>query len=419
MQRRSLLRGGAAASLLIATRVQAGDDADGLEAPAFLDELEALSTPALRSQVNSKGYQVNFARIPDAWDLISQSALVTQAKADRALYNKLSERDLPRWPALRNSPDYAHLSNYVPKRAEFDLTSDCLDFIVTRNRFKLNPEPAKSGDVVVFSLRGCQLAPGILQGAWSKSHRLIAATPNHRETRCVMALWRRSDGAISVYRGSSVPVGEEMFSALRFEGLGASLLPTGLYRYRVGTHNASKPLARQQPGALLNQDRYVVLRTARDLVYDPYAKTACWTLGAAHNIHASGSSYNLERFNSAGCQVICGYYRTENGARLATGDWAKFQAEAKLFSAPSDRMYQLIVLTGHELALSAMQRAEIASSYYRLRPGSSGPEVEALQRKLGLPNSIVDGYFGADTTFAVLERCKASKGEYSSHIWEG
>lgn len=286
--------------------------------------------------------------------------------------------------------------------------------------------------VRVIGIRGCQLANGAALSDWARTHTLRVATPDHIHQRCLLGLWRPSDGMIRLYRASTVPQVGNMFACLgAAKGWGTSLLPTGFYRYRAGIHKASTP-ERRQTGALLAEDQYIVLRTGNDLNYDPFQPFDVWTYGAAHNIHAAGRNLKNPRFDSSGCQVIQGWY--QDAARLkADGPFDQFRRDAGLADAdglpkaaerPGKGTYEYMLVTGHEVAMAAQGGADFAS-YKILRPGSQGPRVSAAQAELyrrvprvfGKP-LIPDGYFTPAMSFASLidKRLNGPEREYASPI---
>ncbi len=405
-----------------------GDEFDGLE-PAFLDEIDALNETGTRAQITVLGDKIDFSKIPDVADQIIRSQVVAEAQNGKKAYAQLPEALLPKWPAVDKAPDYFYMAGYKPSAPEFRLTGALLDQLAENNSFKLPGTPGGPADfmpIVPFGLRGCEIADQSPMKPFAAEQALRVVEPSHRETRCVMGVWDRARNQISVYRASTLPSGIEAFMALRAGGYGASLLPTGLYDYKVGVHNARKAgRGADQPGALVHLGDYIVLRTAKDLVFDPYAATTGWTHGAAHNVHSSGTSHSLQNFDSAGCQVVCGWYSGQYDQRAAIGNWAQFQRDAGLASAAgkplsSGPKYKYLLLTGLEAAL--YQQSADFQDYYKqlglLRPGSSGHQVASRKTRL-LKRDTVSNVFDAETTIAVLEQYKASPkyNEYASHIY--
>lgn len=324
------------------------------------------------------------------------------------------------WPASDRAPDYEHLSLFGSTPDTFFLSPSILETLADRNSFKLD----RSRPVILFGLRGCSLVGSARSADWAPGHNLKVVEPSHVDSHCVMGVWRQADNLLAVFQASTVPAVSAMYMDLVNQGAGTSLLPTGLYSYRLGTHRKSKP-TRIQRAALINQERYVVLRTAKELVLDPWAKTTIWTEGSVHNIHAGGGA---TKFSCAGCQVIPGGYQSKDRAK-ATGNWLTFQQAAGLADAtgtplPDDARsrFQYMLLTGREGCIAYHGGPAFENGYYRLRHGSSGPKVARVQKSLlsqradSLPGLIENGQFDIKTSFGVLLTKKLDAGEYRSPI---
>jgi endonuclease G len=303
----------------------------------------------------------------------------------------------------------------------FQLSAAVLNTLAARNHFTVN----EARPVLIFGLRGCKLANGGKSAPWALTHDLEAIDPTHLETRCVMGVLRKSDGMITLFQASTVPAVAAVYkSSGAANGGGTSVLPTGLYAYRIGDHRAAYP-TRIQRAALLIQGEYCVLRTTDDLTYDAFSEGDAWTRGSLHNIHSGGS--NTQRYNSNGCQVIEGGYQGES-RRSAWGPWGDFRAAAGLVDADgaplpaeSRPSYQYMLLTGREAALAYQGGAAFNNAYWRLRHGSGGDRVMALQQRLfstytAIAGARADGDFGKLTSFAVLLDKKESEGEFTSPI---
>jgi hypothetical protein len=340
---------------------------------------------------------------------------IAEIRARRYSAVPVADRPLHSWPAADRAPDYAHLAVLPLKAPAFTLSAGVLRLLAQRNSFGLTKT---SRPVIVFGLRGCRIADGAPSHPWAKEHALEAASPSHLSSSCVLGLWRTADDHIAVYRASTVPAVAHMYMSLGERGVGASLLPTGLYNYSVGTHLASKPKSIQR-GALRIASGYVVLRTAKDLSYDPYADTTAWTRGEAHNIHAGGAA---DVFSCAGCQVVPGGYSGE-GRSVATGQWSTFQTAAGLVDANDSKpSFLYMLLTGQEAALAFHGGAAFENGYYRLRPGSSGGDVADLQKRLikdhpgAVPGLSANGSFDLRTSFAALIDRENQTEEYTSPV---
>jgi hypothetical protein len=78
-----------------------------------------------------------------------------------------------------------------------------------------------------------------------------------------------------------------------------------------------------------------------------------------------------------------------------------------------------MLLTGLEAALFHHGRPDFRDGYRRLRHGSTGEAVGALQARLFpdfAPDARIDRFFGMTTSFAALQDRKRSEGEHTSPI---
>jgi hypothetical protein len=323
------------------------------------------------------------------------------------------------WPNSTRAADYSHLAAFPPGNATFSLTAKLLRELALRNSFELETERP----VIVFGLRGCAIVDGSASRTWGLSHDLIAIEPSHVTSNCVVGVWRTGDDHLAVFRASTVPAVKEIYRGLATGGYGTSILPTGLYRYSAGTHLVKKERSIQR-GALQISGEYLVLRTAKELAYDPFEDTSFWTRGAAHNIHAGG---RVDRFSCAGCQVVPGGY--EDGRLKAKGEWLKFQMAAGLvndegFANAADTYpsFLYMLLTGRECAIASENSSAFKNGYLRLRPGSSGADVIELQKNLisrysaKVKGLTAQGTFDMLTGFGVLIDHQSRFGEYTTPV---
>ena len=325
-------------------------------------------------------------------------------------------REPPAWAALDESNDYEHLGNFTPPASDFELAADDLEFLVARNHFAIPSGHRK----VLFGLRGCQLtaqtAAGntIDQTDWAASHDLRWVLPNHMEPRCVIGVWDRDTSQLRLFRGSTVPEVSYMF-LYRYSIAGCNLLPTGLYRYTVGTHRPTSN--NPQHGAFRQAETVVVVRTGNDLVYKSNDPNEGWELGTpGDNIHAAHFYQRTAPpyFSSAGCQVIAGSHRRDD----VTGPWATFRLAAGLSATPAvtddNRGFRYMLLTGLEAALAAERSDGFVNTYRRVRFGSSGDAARELQQMLGVS---ADGDFRSGSVLALIRQQKAND-EFESGLFQ-
>lgn len=323
------------------------------------------------------------------------------------------------WPEDKMAPDYAHLPAVSQVGLSFTLRAEDLELLTQLNAF---PVEEAGATPILFALRGCLILAGGSgeDGAWRDEVTLKDVRPNHTDTRCTMGVWDRANKKIAVFPGSTVPNTTAIVSWYRKHQSGNMLQP-GLYSYSVGIH-------RDYPGCFILADAQrngrsvVVRRSSNNLYYDLadiYNKCAPFD-----DIHPTFGS-NEHYFSSFGCQTIMGKV---NSAGHHTGPWAKFRALAGL-KTPSGTVgaqYLYLLLTGREAYLAAdLRRNGLAAdnmsllTLRRLRFGSKGTEVAALQQKL--LGAQPDGDFGPETSRLVHEQQRkanpnASDGIYSPEM---
>jgi N-acetylmuramoyl-L-alanine amidase len=302
------------------------------------------------------------------------------------------------WAADPNSCDYAHITSALPVGMQFSFTAADLELLCALNDF---PIQDAAGTPILFGLRGT----GIVQGGSSNDGNfrdevvLKNQRPNHHDTRCVMGVWDRQLGKIAVYPASTVPHAEAVVSWFETQQSG-NLLATGLYRYICGEHNG-------RPGCFLlrktvSERRVVIVRRSQDdLTYegsDRFHKVA-----PGDNIHPSFSS-ETSWFSSFGCQVVVG---SATASGVHSGPWSKFRRSAGLTDGNGEpgRAYLYVLLTGQEaLQASEARRQGLGMTHpdvlalRRLRFGSSGSRVQALQAKLA---QSTDGDLGPTSAEAL------------------
>lgn len=427
MRRRdfTLALGAAGAALLAPGAAWAqDDDVEGDVTPSMLDEIQLIqgqridavgpsNAPATeRAVLRIHGTDAGHAIPPltdDLRTLLAEENYWALAQA---------QQPQPTWMGA-HAPDYRHLEGFSLSSAQFELDAGVLNRLAAANAFVLN----ELRPVLVFGLRGCKMLSGANYAPWAATHRLEAADPSHLDCGCVLGLLRKSDGMIALYRATTVPAVAAMYKALPINGGGTSMLPTGFYEYSVGTVRADNPRSIQR-GALRISGSYCVLRTADDVVFDPYSPSDAWTRGALHQIHAGGA--NLGRPGSNGCQVIPGGY-TGEGRRMAHGVWADFRRDAGLtgedglaIADDTSPTFQYMLLTGREAALAYQGGNAFQNGYRRLRHGSTGNAVRNRQRQLFRDHPIegaqADGNFGMLTSFASLLDKKATVLEFTTPI---
>lgn len=323
------------------------------------------------------------------------------------------------WPADDQTIDYAHIKAEFSD-TNFEVTDAALQRILAANSFT----PIASNRNVLFGLRGCMLAdeePAI--PAFKTSIRVREARPDHYSYRCLMGVWDRVLKRVWATPASTTPHVAYLY-AQREAGTfanEANMMPTGLYRYKIGTHrNGSRG---RQPGAFRPDNKgFAVIRSVDDgpikLSRDKYWDTR--TTNHGDNIHAG--TYSAPRddrplFWSAGCQVIPGYYQPKG--ETPQGGWARFRIAAGLDRDPTltrnneiqpgrfdvatredGRRFSYLLTTGRDVRIAGDRDAGLPRC---LRFGSRGELVKKLQAALGVSAGGRDGVFGIGTQRRLLD----------------
>jgi hypothetical protein len=297
-----------------------------------------------------------------------------------------------RWAPDDQHPDYAHLlaGEGEPPPPELtprvDVTPAILELLIAANSF----QPEGFGGKIAIALRGAKLA-GAAQYEEVDSFPIDDVRPDHKTFRCTVGFYDRITKLVWAYKGSTVP--NPIYMQKEVDGTNhASLLPTGCYVFRKGTHGYSHavpitPALRiTDPTKLTDDGPATVLRTKKDLMY---TCDDVWDDNNGDsptiNVHCA---YSDSEFSSAGCQTICG----SNG----TLQFGRFQKILK--TMPNGARVDLLLVTGRDLAIAAALLAkpdrtedDLKRLLIRLRPGSTGSAVSCLQERLGLKPT---GYFG-------------------------
>jgi hypothetical protein len=304
------------------------------------------------------------------------------------------------WPRNdANSPDYRHLTNLSAPET-FEIIGKDIETLIKANRF----EPAGAKNIIALALRGCRLE-SVHEQEQKTRIDLADIRPDHVRFRCVLGFYHMDQARLTLFTGSTVPAAyymEEYYK--REKGLPhsyrgrANLLPTGCYVFRVARHSSIRPALRMSEPDNLSQDAKVtVLRTTNDLAF---GTADTWDLSKPFdNVHCSYTvNYSTEfkaYFSSAGCLTVRGH-------KSPSHQWAKFQKV--LNQIGQGKRCDLLLLTGKDCAVAAdlrqQGRSGVPGELVRLRAGSQGPEVTALQRKLGFSGT---GYFGPSTKERLTE----------------
>lgn len=284
--------------------------------------------------------------------------------------------EMAQWPPDARTIDYAHLPAWSSDQP-FLLDDTALRRLVASHAYaRLVP----GNPLVLFGIRGARRAgESSSSPAFERRIELLDIRPDHFDHQCLLGVWDTRNRTVWATAASTVPHVAYLFAqraAGTFGGGEANMMPTGLYRYAVGTHrNGSSSF---QPGAFRPDSKaFAVLRCVEEgplvMSRDQY-----WDTQPTHhgdNIHAGTYSTRPDRpkFWSAGCQVIPGYYEEAN--TVPQGNWARFRLAAGLERTPvitrkdeiehddsppgfivetseDGRRYSYILTTGRDIALA-------------------------------------------------------------------
>lgn len=335
----------------------------------------------------------------------SLEALEALDAAESRFADMVESVSLPpvQWSTDADHPDYAHAHHRAIEtldlQTDVKITFQVYDLLIKANRF----EPEGTNNLVCLGLRGAALVGADAQET-KDSFVIRDVRPDHEAFHCTLGFVDTSQGKLSAYRGSTVPNKKWMRNYYKLQNniptansTRCNMLPTGCYYFRVNAHGSGriKPALRMtNPNDLTGDATCTVLRTSKDLAY---AHDDLWDVSMPYdNIHCA---YSETSFSSAGCQTVKGANKS--------GAWGKFQDV--IGALGWNQRIDYVLLTGREVAIAAAiiaagrqdDAAFVDACLGRLRVGSRGPEVLALQKKLGFNGT---SYFGPLTKKRLTER---------------
>lgn len=299
-----------------------------------------------------------------------------------------------RWPAPEEAPDERHLQE-AGGGAPFIITGDALARAAERNGFALQ------GDRVLFALRGARL---VTTSASAPTARL--ATPDFANFNCLVGVWRRDgggpDGEVTAFAASTAPCAPLIHLQRRTRSAAAwvHMTPTGLHMVRAGVWREGR--AWPQPGALLFTQPFAALRPyGRGDDSPAFRDAERWEFAAdtfGDGLFAGqldSDPFKGAAFASAGGVAV----RGGHDGTSAQGAFADFLTAALNGLADREAALPLMLLSGRDVRQAAFSPAE-DPALRRLRFGSSGPAVAALQKALAVAET---GTLDAATQVALLQ----------------
>lgn len=298
-----------------------------------------------------------------------------------------------------DSPDYRHVASSPLKGLPFAFTSDDLELLIRANAF----EPLRDRGKIIFALRGAELMAMDNAGADDNFHQvgrtalhLRETRPDHQHFRCVIGVYDIAQRKLSGFIASTVPCRQAVYSYAN-DGDPSNMLPTGCYRLAVGTHKG-------RIGCLMEDDDFAVLRTRNDYVYD--TKDVWDDAFPGDDLHPAFANSSAQ-FSSWGCQTIRG--DCPKGTDHFTGEYKDFRQALGLRAGTADHgvKFSYVILTGLEAATASKLSTGGLELLARLRQGSRGEHVRALQQKLGV---TVNGTFDSKLAKALTDQQKRKLG---------
>lgn len=361
---------------------------------------DAAPSDALSPQVGAADPLADPKKDPTAGAEFDTSPEALDALRAQEASNDLTVESVPlpkvQWSPDRDQPDYAHARNKITddllSSNEVVVTPAVFDLLIRANRFV----PRGTNGLLAFGLRGGRLIGDDRQEGVAR-FTVTDSRPDHVGFNCTLGIIDTNSKTLSAFTGSTVPNVKWMQNYYKLQnGIStnsktrSNLLPTGCYIYRVNAHGGGKikpALRMTNPDNLTEDAVCTVLRTSNDLAY---AHDDLWDRSTPYdNIHCA---YFETSFSSAGCQTIKG----ANGQ----GAWGAFQNVIGALGWNARIDYLLFTARDAALAAAILEAGRqddaglVENCLGRLRVGSEGPIVTALQKKLGFKGS---GYFGPST----------------------
>lgn len=356
-------------------------------------------------------------------------------------WRRLKNKPTATWPAPNMHPDTYHLPHHDAQTLQqFELNPEALKKALA---FASIPISSKWGSRVLFGIRGALPIDELPSGGdpvFQPSARITETIPNHSKLSCTIGVWDLENDQIWITPASTVPAVGYMWRHTKREPGDSNvcnLMPPGVYRYKVGCHR--RGASSRQAGSFIQASKLCVLRNAGpDLEFSGIDRwdwdSDSRAIRICDNIHGAigGSSSWAAEYYSAGCQVIPGFVKNRDGPNpQPTGQWAEFRVAAGLSRLPvmkrgsstetteDGTAFTYILLTAREVSIAAgnLTANDFDPRFFKLRRGSKGDAVKALQSVLGINE---DGDFGYLTQRALLKHQQALKDEGNyAHLVDG
>jgi hypothetical protein len=356
-----------------------------------------------------------------------------------ARFGALSPKPEAKWAPHSDHPDTKHIAG-VPvdlnNGMSFNLSGPVLRQALAIAATPIGPKWSRK---VLFGIRGALPKATMsdnLQPDFSLEVAMRETEPNHRNYMCTMGVWDLDTDQVFVCHGSTVPAVGYLWNSTFGRsgdqiGKNSNMLSPGVYTHVVGTH--ANGTSTRQPGAFRQKSKMCVMRLAGPVLSFRQGNIRWDTASDANevqihdNIHAglvASQSWGADHY-SAGCQVVRGSVMTPQSRDIPAGHWRAFRMAAGLPPAPQVKVgsspldvatpadgtpYTYILLTAREVRIASenLTANPMDRRFFKLRRGSQGDVVKALQASLGIGT---DGDFGFLTQRALIEKQLATTGE--------
>ncbi|WP_282148927.1 peptidoglycan-binding domain-containing protein [Algibacter lectus] len=301
----------------------------------------------------------------------------------------------------------------------------------------------RQDEMILFAIRGALPAEnGIClldytnHIKFENDHLLERVHINYYYPRCVIGQWLPAERKVAVFPGSTVP-NLKVVERNRKRKHEFNCMVPGFYDYVKGQHPRSD--SGYQPHRAIRLNSQITLRRANYTMrsgqpvidYGPTASISVSNPG--DNIHCArnnpsttrvsairGTNYSpifcmSDYYSSYGCQVIVGCPPQYIPRGQSNGDWNawdKFISNAYDDFAQDQTNFKYLLLDSADV-LDISETNTSHPALFKVLHGSSGPQVERLQRGLqrmrsantGNPyySGTIDGDFGRNTSLALIQ----------------
>lgn len=250
----------------------------------------------------------------------------------------------------------------------------------------------KDAEMVFFGIRGA-LPYNPDNYAFEESRSIVITSVNYTSFRCTLGQWNLKTGKVAIYPGSTVPGIKNIRAAISKKGMGTNQMLPGFYDdVKKGWHQGGS--AKFGHSAFRQTRERPVRRSATDAIF---TEDDLLTYEIQHdNIHSGFRTSVQDNLNAShGCQIIVGMPDCE--VYKASGGFKAFKEAAYAVKGQEYFCYMLLNAKDYERVDMAMKDPFPR----RLRYGSAGEAVKALQGALADANMMEDDEFEETSIFDI------------------